>query len=257
MSSIEPYGRRSIETLIDRMVDGCLSPADLREAVSQLDTHPEGWRISALAFLEAQCWRDAFQQVGAHDDDQTVRVSSVSNDDPAPRTAVPRRRWAGPARAAAIALVAFAVGWMGHRLSTRGGGLQPSHVLPVSATNGMEAVHRDTPVPALRTASLSPEAIAGLPTDRLPTVREVARLRIGTGDAAPAEIPILAGAGVGQRWLLEQPPPFSEHDVAVWERQGYELQQTRRLMSVPLADGRRATVPIDHVQLRYVGRDPL
>ena len=31
----------------------------------------------------------------------------------------------------------------------------------------------------------------------------------------------------------------------------------RRLLSIPLANGRRATVPIDHVRVRYVGQVPL
>ena len=104
---------------------------------------------------------------------------------------------------------------------------------------------------------VSPGAIAGLPTDRVPTVREVARLRIGTGDATSAEVPILAGPGMSKRWLVAQPPPVSEHEQALWQRQGYQLEQTRRFISVPLADGRRAAVPVDHVQLRYVGREPL
>ena len=101
---------------------------------------------------------------------------------------------------------------------------------------------------------LQPGAIAGLPTDRLPTVREVARLRIDIGDRTSAEVPIFAGPGITPRWLLEQPLPVSEHDRAVWQRQGYELEQRRRLLSIPLANGRRATVPVDHVQVRYVGQ---
>ena len=85
----------------------------------------------------------------------------------------------------------------------------------------------------------------------------MARLRIGTGGQAAAEVPILAGPGISRRWLLEQPPPVSEHDRAVWQRQGYQLEQRCRLVSVPLADGHRAAVPIDHVQVRYIGHDPL
>lgn len=104
---------------------------------------------------------------------------------------------------------------------------------------------------------MQPGSIAGLPSDRLPTVREVARLRFDTGDKTSAVVPILAGPGITPRWLLEQPPPVSEHDRAIWQRQGYELEQQRRLLSIPLADGRRATVPVDHVQLRYVGQVPL
>jgi hypothetical protein len=99
--------------------------------------------------------------------------------------------------------------------------------------------------------------LAELPVDRVPTVREVARLRIGSSDASAAEVPILGGPGVSNRWLIEQPPPISEHLQAVWQQQGYQLEQTRQFVSVPLADGHRAAVPIDHVQVRFVGREPL
>jgi len=142
---------------------------------------------------------------------------------------------------------------MGHGLKARG---KPT-VAPVE-TASTEQIDRafDGPRSAI-TKTPWPGAIAGLPTDRAPTVREVARLRIGMSDQAAAEVPILAGPGIGGRWLMEQPPPVSEHDRAVWQRQGYQLEQRRRLVSVPLADGRRAAVPIDHVQVRYIGHDPL
>ena len=136
---------------------------------------------------------------------------------------------------------------------------------PVEKTPTVLAEALKTPGPQANEAArrdesftpLQPGSIAGLPTDRLPTAREVARLRIETGDQRSAEVPIFAGPGITPRWLLEQPPPVSEHDRAVWQRQGYELEQQRRLLSIPLANGRRATVPIDHVRVRYVGQVPL
>src|SRR5258708_18156362 len=44
----------------DRLVDGELPNGERRELLLRLETEPEGWRHCALAFLEAQSWRQAF-----------------------------------------------------------------------------------------------------------------------------------------------------------------------------------------------------
>ena len=52
------------DDLIDQIVDGALTPAQLRAAIDCLDREPDGWKRCALAFLEAQCWRESFRLVG-------------------------------------------------------------------------------------------------------------------------------------------------------------------------------------------------
>jgi hypothetical protein len=253
------------QDLIDRIVDGEMSPDDLRAALERLGTVPDGWRRCTLAFLEAQSWRDAFRHM-ANDisENQSARGTALAGRSDslfkagpiAPAAAV-RRRLFGSILAAGIGLVAFSLGWISHELRSRieepRTASIPNQVgsprLPAQPTNDHGPVPVDQP--------LRPGSIAGLPVDRVPTLQEVARLRIGTGTAVPAEVPIYAGPRITERWLLEQPAPVSEHQRAVWQRQGYRLEQKRRLVSITLADGRRAAVPIDHVQVRYVGHDPL
>jgi len=87
-------------------------------------------------------------------------------------------------------------------------------------------------------------------------VREVARLRISS-DNANAEIPILAGPGINAEWVPNKPPPVSERGEVILHRLGYQVDQRRRLITTTLADGRRVTVPIDQVQIRYTGNQPL
>jgi hypothetical protein len=70
-------------------------------------------------------------------------------------------------------------------------------------------------------------------------------------------LPILAGPGINTEWLKNQPPPVSEHGQAVLQQHGYQVDQRRRLISATLRDGRRVTVPIDQVQIRYTGNNPL
>src|SRR5439155_5244460 len=55
---------------IDRIVDGALTPGQLRAAIDRLDHEPDGWKRCAVAFLEAQCWGEALraldQPAGSH-----------------------------------------------------------------------------------------------------------------------------------------------------------------------------------------------
>src|SRR6185436_10354122 len=49
--------------LLDRLVDGELSGSERRQLLESFDKRPEGWRRCALAFLEAQSWREEMWQV--------------------------------------------------------------------------------------------------------------------------------------------------------------------------------------------------
>ena len=265
MTNHEADPVRTIENLIDQLVDGGMTPDELRKAVERLDATPEGWRRCTLAFLEAQSWAEAFRSMEGSCFTTAPRTSagtqaqsfSILRLVPIPLGAASRRRVFAGALAAGIALFAFSLGWLGHGVRMRSN--LDRNAPPGLASDSKTAephpseIHLETSPPE----SMEPGSIAGLPADHLPTVREVARLRFGTGDPASAEVPIFAGPGVSQRWLLEQPPPVSEHDRAIWRRAGYELEQHRRLLSVPLDNGWRATVPVDHVQVRYVGQVPL
>ena len=71
-----------------------------------------------------------------------------------------------------------------------------------------------------------------------------------------ADVPILAGPGINEQWLRNQPPPVTEHGQVALQRQGYQVDQRRQLITTTLPDGRRVTVPIDQVQIRYTGNQP-
>ena len=63
MTDHEADPMQTIEDLIDRMVDGGMTPDELRKSIERLDATPEGWRRCALAFLEAQSWAEAFRSM--------------------------------------------------------------------------------------------------------------------------------------------------------------------------------------------------
>jgi hypothetical protein len=228
-----------LDRTIDRLVDGGFSPAQLREAVARLDAAPDGWRRCALAFLEAQCWGDALREQGP-------ALPAPKLAEPLPPAPPARLRLVRPALAAAAVLAAFMLG---------------------RATGG-QADRRDGPPTAPLVAQAAPvepagndatldESDAALPGP--PPIRQVASLRLPSGspDAPGADIPILAGPGLDPDWLMRQPMPVSDYERAALERRGYELDQERRLVAMPLDDGRRVVVPVDQVRLRYVGTEPL
>jgi hypothetical protein len=92
---------------VDRLVDGELSDAERRALLARLDREPDGWRRCALAFLEAQCWREALDPLAARSG-STVRPSAVGKAAARPRTPGRAR---GLFSRAAVLLAAFALGW--------------------------------------------------------------------------------------------------------------------------------------------------
>jgi hypothetical protein len=257
LDAIQPLDDR----FIDRIVDGTLTPAELRGAIELLDREPDGWKRCALTFMEAQCWRESFRTLPGQAGSSLGRQSLAL---PSSARAVNRaHRWLRGPIAAGIVAAAFAMGWMGHAAWPRPGAkLTPmaqsdTNRNPPRGGSQSETV-QDTPV-----GFSQPTHLAARQTveDRsLPAaddvIRPVGRLRIGTDDTG-TDVPILAGPGITEQWLRNQPAPLTEHGQVALQRQGYQVDQRRQLITTILADGRRVTVPIDQVQIRYTGIHPL
>lgn len=218
-----------LELAIDRIVDGGLSPAELREAIACIEAAPEGWRRCTLAFIEARCWGDAFREL-APPTGHALRIA----DEPPRR---PSRRLR-PALAAAVAVACFAAGWLA---AGRPSGPVADQAPPILAAAAEPA-----------SAAAAPSEVS--PAAPEPKIRQVARLRIGGGpaDAGAPEVPIYGGPGLDPSWVLDQPMPVSPRERAALARQGYQLEQERHLVAVPLPDGRRLVVPVDRVRVQDV-----
>ena len=112
MAEIDPLPRLDDE-LIDRIVDGSLSPAELRTAIDLVDRIPDGWKRCGAAFLEAQCWRESFRAMG-----ELARPQAECQSSHLPigvaRARRTVRRWVRGAMAAGIVAASFAMGWLGH-----------------------------------------------------------------------------------------------------------------------------------------------
>ena len=98
--------------LIDRLVDGELPEAQRRQLLLRLETETDGWRRCALAFLEAQNWRQALAPLAAS-------ACAVPRPVILPeRPGRKRSAWQSFATLTALAaslVAAFTLGWALHR----------------------------------------------------------------------------------------------------------------------------------------------
>jgi hypothetical protein len=235
------------DALLDRIIDGDLSPAELRRAIDRLESEPDGWKRCALAFLEAQCWRESFQRIDAHS--PALREGAGRFRPPSPLPQRSSAAWRRFALAAGIAGLAFVLGWTARpdRIARPpGSGIPP-------ALDIVDRSERPESLPARETtAAVEPSPDDGVFADPMPPIRTVGRMRLGSTDNSPT-VPILAGPGIDDDWVKNQPLPITEHEQALLEQKGYEVDQFRRLITGRLGDGRIVEIPVDRVQLRYKG----
>ena len=227
MSHYEDRSSSVEDAAIDRLVDGELPEAERRDLLLRLENDPEGWRRCTLAFLEDQAFRKA------------MAGFPFPSSLPEPATSIslrPRKTWTRRISVAATVLVAtFAAGF------AAGGMLKAS--------------------PKVQVARADPgrvEAPADVP--QRDEIREVGSFKLVDGSAGESpsrRIPILSGPGLNDQWLRDQPPSIPDYVRGRWERRGYQVEERRRLVSVELEDGRRVSIPVDEVEVDYVGQQPL
>jgi hypothetical protein len=251
-----------LDDCIDRIVDGDLTAAELRAIVARLDSEPAGWKRCAVAFLEAQCWREAMR-----DCDESTRLGAEGPRRNLALGAAPPRRarrpWLRHAAAAGLITASFGLGWLGHAMRPAA----TTHGAYVTAPGPTLARNENAFLRASdHTPGIDPD-VGSLPDSRpridnqprrnpTPVIATVARLNFGPAGSR-AEVPILAGPGINEEWLKRQPPPVSEHGQVVFQRHGYQVDQRRQLITTVTADGRRIAIPINQVLIRYTGNQAL
>lgn len=241
----------------DRLVDGELSPAEQRELVARLEAEPEGWRRLALAFLEAQAWR---QDIRAAGDELLVLAAPKPANAPEPRVvpasidrpAVSRRH--GPPvpgwfALAASLLVAFGLG------SWSAGGRNPW--VPAPGGSGGPLTQRG---PQLASVPLEASAnLAGVSSPWSASAEPAAVSLVWADGAAssskPVQLPVISPDESWEAWLAQPEMQESAPADRILSRLGHRVNRIRQLVPVTLDDGRVAEVPVERVQIRYVADD--
>jgi len=242
---------------LDRLVDGELDEDRRRQLLMELETQPDGWRRCALKFLESQAWGAVIaaeaasqgrkasggpaapSQPAAHS-----HQAAGATAPPRPRRRGPRdlRPWLNALAMAACFLIALNIGlqWRDGQGpvgdSGRSTGQQASNVAPPAASPDRAVASRGQASPGWQTVTLAvPDAASG-----------------GT---AQIQLPCRESDQFDEQWLKSLPGAISPEARRALERNGYQVRQHRQLVPLPLEDGRRLVVPVDQVELRFVGNE--
>jgi len=223
----------------DLLVDGELDEQSRRRLLGGLDDRPGGWRRCALAFLEAQAWRQEFGALGRKP------ASSVT----APQTAAsatsrPRRRLG---RGSAIL------------------GMAASFLLAAGLTSLVQDFRRAGidlgGGPGLGVADM----MGGAPG--MPASGQAGRFIFPQGSGSDVHLSNLRGRGpdgsvqtatlpavprneLDERWVRELPPAIPPELRESFERAGHEVRPSRRLVPFQMPDGRRVVFPVDQLDVR-------
>lgn len=236
---------------LDRLVDGELSDVERRNLLGRLERQPDGWRRLALAFLEAQTWGDA-----ARETDAVAASPKASEIRPAELVDAGSRNWkrlvGTPLAMAASFLLAFTLG-----IALRGAwrGTDPNAAMLAAQKSAQsEAAMRDV----IAQAQLGPLNGTALNdnVEYLPVGPEFAATRQQAND--PVEevwLPTEESASDESNLAGTPAPAVPEQVLRSLRRLGHEVQTHQSLWPVDLKNGQRALVPVDEVEIRYVGND--
>ena len=249
---------------LDHLVDGELAQGERRELLRQLEAAPDGWRQCAIAFLEAQAWREELAGLlgGTNPSPGQVpaeaAVAPVAQSRPAQR---PNRlgRYVGTLLAmAASFLAALLLGsWlqeMRHTPIERG----PKPDQFAGAVEEPGDVPRISVPPEEALAGGGPAAQFGpVPQDRLPESAEDWRMvKLAAGEGSNREsirLPAVQRDRLDRQWLERLPRAVPREMLEALRRTGYQVRQRRELVPMRLHDGRQLVVPVEEVDVHYVG----
>jgi hypothetical protein len=133
---------------IDQLVAGELPEDERRELLLHLDSQPDGWRQCALAFLEAQMWREALAPLGTTAGADRIAAATVIHA-PEPRL---WRRFAHWSALASCIAAAFVLGWAVKQVPQPAALSQPDRVVAAVQPSDAEAPQPNTAVVSVEQA---------------------------------------------------------------------------------------------------------
>lgn len=220
------------QDLFDRLVDGELGDAEQDDLLRHLDTDPDGWRRLALAFVEEQRWNRELSQLVA----EQTKPASVDR----PQSEILRRRerirismlWPTAVSVTVSFLLGLAVG-----------GAAPA------GNDGRQS----GPMAQQQAVSVEASGEERPPGSRSP--RDTVLLHIDdpqTDQRRQWQVPVIDADEAG-RTLLADASALPELVRQVLQSTGHRVVEERKFYPLQLEDGRRVALPVDEVQVQYVG----
>ncbi len=241
MKPIEHALSDSDREMLDSLVEGELSEAERQALLRRLDQIPGAWRACALAFLEAQCFREALAgHVGDGPTVSPVSAAKTSVASTSRRSSWPAPRASWQWALAATISVALGLGWWAGAMLWRNS-LPTGPAASTNLASNVEPSARPEVRQNPQTA-VSPDAPPPM-TLALPGL---------TGEE-PVLLPVVEREELDPSFLYPDanafPAPIREALTAA----GYRVRQTRNLVPVRVQDGRHAILPVDQLDIHYVG----
>ena len=233
----------------DLLVDDELSEKQRRRLLSSLDDEPGGWRRCALAFLEAQSWKKELRTYLREPSGPTDRAKP-SIGGKGHRIRLSRHVPSVLAVAASFLLALTAVWWLQ-------GMWRPGDVATSPAIN---AIAQNEELPAGQ--PVEPRAIEPKPP-RLPQASSSPWRMVALGGADDAQgaglvrVPAVERDRLDTAGLSNLPTAMPDDIRRALEQSGHQVRQRRELVPFEMQDGRRLVVPVDQVDVQYVGNPPL
>lgn len=232
----------------DKLVDGELSEEERRDLLLQLENEPGGWRRCALAFLEAQCWK---QSLGAW-----AGKTESAETTPTVQYKKPSRWPSRLGMGVAVAASFFAAMWIGSLWRDWNG--RPTGT---DAVVGQfhDPFRSKPPFQTILPEFMTEHNIAAAPPPPPRPESEAEPWRVVTVSSPDGQqgrtinLPARERDRLDERW--ENTPSAIPSDVMqALNRTGHQVKQQRELIPVSLQDGRQMVMPVDQVDVHYVGR---
>jgi hypothetical protein len=232
------------DCLLDELVDGALGETDRRELLGRLDHEPDGWRRCAMAFLEAQCWRETFRAIPT---ERAAASAAAPSPPPVPR----RAAWPGYLTTilamAASFLLALGLSWL-VRLGWIDRGPQPDSRPPLVATS-------ENPAEPAPPAAAVPPVPVPTPWEQKtpwePKSDAWQTVSVPVSNRESVEWPATEQKNLDDGRIFS--PAIPADVLESLHRSGHQVEVERRLVPFPLKDGRKLVIPMDQVDVHYVG----
>lgn len=229
----------------DRLVDGELPPDEYRGLLASLDDEPGGWRRCALAFLEAQGWRDEMH---------ALRDETCAPPPAQVQTRGSRNNFFTMSLAMAAGfLLAFGLG-VAVRTMWPGDAQAPPRGQIANVSGEQDAGSRDD-----GPADEQPprESAVAVDSPQREPLENVTLVIGGEGpDPRRFEIPVFSYADGGEEYLRTDRSALPAAMRELLERNGHRLRRAQTLVPLQLEDGQQIVVPVEEVEIVPAGLPP-
>jgi hypothetical protein len=230
---------------LDLLVDGELGEPARRDLLTRLEDEPSGWRRCAMAFLEAQCWRQQCREVAQQS------VPQPSTPGTSARQSFPFGGGGTVLAMAASFLIALGLGLMVRDVWQPGSTKGPKPVEIATSTAG--------PGEKSALAAKQPKAVPASNAQR-PDVPS-GPWQVVTLDTSgrPGEVggeisvPAIERKYLDEAWLRSLPTALPPDVRQALQRTGHRVRQQRQLVPLRMKDGRRLVLPVDIFDVNYLG----